>query len=364
MELEDGTRRYLAGAVAARTGDSMGGPALLLAGLAITRSAASASALLGTVLVSAMIGAPVFGILLDRSRRPGRLLAGALAAFAAALVLMLAGLGVLPLPMVLAIALPAGLLGPALSGGWTSQLPMVAGARSLPRAMALDAMTYDVAGLIGPALAGFVAELVGACAAVIVSAALIGLAIPAAVRLPDRRHPTIPFRARPATDLVAGFRAITGNRPLRRATLVTVTSSLGEGMFVTCCPFLGSHALGGATRGAYLLSVVALAGIAANALLMRKPTSLRPDTVIGLSPAFLAVGALLAATGTPFLVIPAVALIGAAEGPQLTALFAIRHREAPEQLRGQVFTSGAPLRTPSVHLWPVSWPRAPSWRRC
>ncbi len=40
----------------------------------------------------------------------------------------------------------------------------------------------------------------------------------------------------------------------------------------------------------------------------------------------------------------AVAVVGLAEGPQLTALFAVRHREAPERLRAQVFTTGASLK--------------------
>ena len=40
----------------------------------------------------------------------------------------------------------------------------------------------------------------------------------------------------------------------------------------------------------------------------------------------------------------AVALGGAGEGPQLTALFAVRHRESPEHMRGQIFTTAASLK--------------------
>ncbi|KOG91966.1 hypothetical protein ADK38_00275, partial [Streptomyces varsoviensis] len=45
----------------------------------------------------------------------------------------------------------------------------------------------------------------------------------------------------------------------------------------------------------------------------------------------------------PF-VVAAMVLAGIGEGPQLTALFAVRHREAPEGLRGQIFTTGASLK--------------------
>ena len=45
-----------------------------------------------------------------------------------------------------------------------------------------------------------------------------------------------------------------------------------------------------------------------------------------------------------WLTMAAVALGGAGEGPQLTALFAVRHRESPEHLRGQIFTTAASLK--------------------
>ena len=35
---------------------------------------------------------------------------------------------------------------------------------------------------------------------------------------------------------------------------------------------------------------------------------------------------------------------GAGEGPQLTALFAVRYRESPEHMRGQIFTTAASLK--------------------
>ncbi|PZS34097.1 MAG: hypothetical protein DLM58_06420 [Pseudonocardiales bacterium] len=43
-------------------------------------------------------------------------------------------------------------------------------------------------------------------------------------------------------------------------------------------------------------------------------------------------------------VIAAVALLGTADGPQLVAVFAVRHRDAPLRLRGQIFTTAASLK--------------------
>ena len=51
-----------------------------------------------------------------------------------------------------------------------------------------------------------------------------------------------------------------------------------------------------------------------------------------------------AALAPGWLTLAAVALAGAGEGPQLTALFAVRHRETPADLRGQVYTTAASLK--------------------
>ena len=51
-----------------------------------------------------------------------------------------------------------------------------------------------------------------------------------------------------------------------------------------------------------------------------------------------------AAAAPGWLTLAAVALAGAGEGPQLTALFAVRHRETPEHMRGQVYITAASLK--------------------
>ncbi|OPF80157.1 hypothetical protein VT50_0213400 [Streptomyces antioxidans] len=352
---------YLGGATAARAGDESSGPALLLAGPVLTGSPASGPVLLAGIMAAAAVGGPLFGVLLDRSARPGRLLAAALALYAAGLTAILLGLERLPFALTVLLAVGTGLAGPALSGGWTSQLPRVAPPPGLPRATVLDAMTFSLAALVGPALAGAVAGAAGAPAAVAVSIALIGLALPAAWALPApaRSAPS----ARPpgtsvVTDLTAGLRAIVRNRPLARATATSVVSCVGQGALLSCWPPLGAAVLGGADRGALLLSAAAASALVANAVLARstgpprpdtvplarRPRPPRPDTVLLGGALLLVLAPLLAATGHPAALIAAALLTGAAEGPQLTALFAVRHREAPERLRGQVFTTGASLK--------------------
>ncbi|MCT2594034.1 MFS transporter [Streptomyces sp. N2-109] len=353
---------YAAGAAVARTGDEMSGPALLLAGLAATGSAASASTLLAGLTAAAAVGGPVFGVLLDRSAAPGRLLAGALGLYAAALAVILVGLGRLPLGVTALLAVSAGLLGPALSGGWTSQLPRVvtpdevdlSGHRTpgLPRANAIDAMTFHLAGLAGPALAGAVAACAGASAGLAVASALICLALPAAWVLPAARTPAdggprvrrAPRATSAAADLAAGFRVLRRSVPLARATVTSVISCAAGGMLAVCAPLLGERVLGAAGHGTALLAGVAGAALAANALLARHPGLLRPDTLVWCSVLVLAAALMLAATVRPVPLACAVVLAGIGEGLLLAALFAVRYREVPARLRGQIFTTGASLK--------------------
>lgn len=345
MEKRYSLRLYLAGAVAARAGDEMSGPALMLTGFALAGSPTDASSLLAGITISAAVGGPVLGALLDRAGRPGRLLAVALVLYAAGLGMILLGLGRMPFAVIILIAVATGLLGPALSGGWTAQLPrMVLGDR-LPRANTLDAMTFSVASLAGPALAGGVAEALGAPTAVVVSVGLIALALPAAWMLPAR-----PGRARSArttsliSELATGMRVIVGRQALARATLTSVVSCVAQGMLTACIPLLSERVLGGAGRGAVLLSCAAISALVVNAVLARFPPSAAPDTIIWASALVQAAALALATWRQPVALIVAVLIAGIGEGPQLAALFAIRHREAPEHLRAQIFTTGASLK--------------------
>jgi hypothetical protein len=128
-----------------------------------------------------------------------------------------------------------------------------------------------------------------------------------------------------------------------------VVSYAGIGMLLVCCPLLGAQRLGDPARGALLISAIAVASLTANAILARRmrPGQLhrgRPDTWVLASTLVIGVSMAAAALAPGWLTLAAVALGGAGEGPQLTALFAVRHRETPANLRGQVYTTAASLK--------------------
>ena len=326
----------------------MSGPALLLLGLAVTGRPSTSSALLASVTIAGAAGGPVFGTLLDHSRRPDRVLAGTLAAYALGIVAVQAALGQLPIPAVMAIALTAGLFNPSVAGGWTAQLPRIVTGHELARGSALDALTYNAADLAGPALAAVIAAGLGARIAVLTAAALVALAVPSACSL--LRYPPapalVPAPRRPmaARQVTAGFAAIVTRRPLLRATVTSVVSYAGIGMLLVCCPVLGAQRLGGPARGALLISAMAVAALIANAIQARRPGRGQPDIWVFASTLVIGASMAAAAIAPGWLTLAAVALAGAGEGPQLTALLAVRHRETPASLRGQVYTTAASLK--------------------
>ena len=345
---------YLAGAAAARAGDEMSGPALLLLGFAVTGGPSAGSELLASLTIAAAAGGPLFGALLDRSPQPDRLLAATLAAYALALVVLATAVGRLPVLAVVFIALTAGLFNPAVAGGWTAQVPRMVTGRALEAGSALDAMTYSAASLAGPGFAALLAAWFGARPAVLTAAALVAAAGPAALSL--ARYPPSPRGRVPAPhrQVAAGFAAIATRPKLRRATVTSVISFVGVGMFVVCCPVLGAHRLGGSDRGALLITAMAAASLTANAILARRrwrgaqghrpPGPAEPDIRILASTLLLGAGLAAAAVAPGWLTLAAVAIGGAGEGPQLTALFAVRHRESPGHMRGQIYTTAASLK--------------------
>jgi hypothetical protein len=80
-------------------------------------------------------------------------------------------------------------------------------------------------------------------------------------------------------------------------------------------------------------------------VLARRPWRGQPEHLLALCTVVLgAMFALLAAADSFALALGAAALAGLAEGPQLAAVFQVRHREAPAALRSQLFTTAASVK--------------------
>lgn len=144
---------YLVTATTARSATESAGPALLVAAVAVLGNASTASYIVASLTASAAVAGPVVGALIDRARSPRRGFAAAIVVMGAGVAVIALALGHLPVPVVMALAVVAGLGYPALTGAWSAQLPKLVPPQDLTRSYAADAATYSVAAVVAPPLA-------------------------------------------------------------------------------------------------------------------------------------------------------------------------------------------------------------------
>ncbi len=339
-------KQYLFGSLPARLGDEMSGQAILLMGLALTGSVALGSTVLAALTFSAAIGGPLLGAVLDRSPHPGRILAYALGLYAIGISCIALSLGYISVWMSIAIALVTGFLMPAISGGWSSRLKSFVADEQMTRASAIDATTFNIAGLAGPAVAGLIAAMFGAHWAVVGLVILLVAALPMAWFLPRKTiHRSSAHTPTFVQDVMTGFKIIIHNKKLFRITLMSVISYMGIGMLWVIYPLVGQELFGNPGYGGVLASVVSVSALVATIAYAKWPTKHSPDAIAFITTLILGAAMLmLVFSDNSALVFIAMLVVGLADGPQLAAIFAVRHREAPERSRSQVFTTGASLK--------------------
>ncbi|GGP67224.1 MFS transporter [Saccharothrix coeruleofusca] len=334
-------RLYLCAAALARTADEMVGVALVLLVLERTGDAALSGAVVAAYTVPSVLSGPLLGAWLDRARRPVIALAGnqfLLAAVALGLVLAGDRLAVL-----LGLAFLGGTTLPMTSGGFSSLVPRL-GRDDLPRATAADALVFNAAAIGGPALAGVLSAVWGPAVAVlgISGLSLLGGLCTTALRVPPheaaRRAPLL-------AAMRAGLRHLATTAPLRGATAATVLSYGTVGLLSTGLPaHLASLDLDEDLVGVVwaVFEAGAITGVFA---LRRHLPRWRPERVIfTLLPLYgLAVAVWPLPSGLGVL-LALVFVGGAVDGPVLTATMTARQRYTPEELLGQVSTTGASLK--------------------
>jgi len=346
---------YLFGALPARLGDEMSSQAILLTGLALTEGTVLGSTVLAALTLSAAVGGPLLGAILDRSPHPGKVLAFALGLYAAGIGYIGLSLGHVPFGVSLAIALMSGFLMPAISGGWSSRLKSFVADEQMARASAIDATTFNIAGLAGPATAGLIAALFGTHWVIVILIMLLLIALPMAWSLPKKALLQSPgHNASFIQDIIVGLKVIVYNKKLFRITLTSIISYMSIGMLWVAYPLVGRSAFGNTGYGGLLASLVSVGALVATIAYVKWPTRYSPDKIAAITTVILGVATLiLTFTNNVLLTIIIMLIIGIADGPQLAAIFTVRHREAPEQSRSQVFTTGASLKIAAAAIGAV-----------
>ncbi|NKQ23139.1 MFS transporter [Streptomyces galbus] len=337
--------RYLQVALLVRLACEGARVALVVLAVDRTGSAGFGGALVAALLVPGVVAAPPAGALADRVRRRRLFHAGCLVCYGAGLVVVAGAAGRAPAGVVLAVAGAAGCCTPLLTGGLTSLLGDLVPSAARGRAFSLDAVSYNLAGIAGPALASALAATTDsglALAALGAAAVLGGLLV---LALPLRPRSGGGRALRPA-DLGAAAALLLRDPPLRSLTWASATGQAGIGALPVVCVLLADrYATPWAAGG--LMTAMALGSLAGSLVYAWRPWGVRrPERTVAV---------MLLATGVPLAAVPAApgvalafgcfALAGCCTGPLFAALLAGRDRYAPEAARTQVFTLGASLKS-------------------
>jgi MFS family permease len=290
-------------------------------------------------LFPGLVVSPVAGALLDRHGR-GRLvvLDYLTAAITVGLLAALSTGRLLPWGALLAIVGFASLTNPLSNSGARSLFPMIAPRHLWERANALDSSGHVVAQLVGAPLAGILIGIVGpewalgACGLVFAAAAVVMLRLPepASTAVTDGSIWLNAWR---------GLQYVVRNATLRGLAMTLVTFNLSWGILSIAVPVLILDRLrqGPATVG-LVWGVMGAAGLI-SALLAGRMSSLgreRQLMFVTILVSAAGIALLPFATALP-LVILAIIIFGAANGPFDIGLFTLRQRRTDPAWFGRAF---------------------------
>jgi MFS family permease len=352
----------LISASVSRLADQSAGIALVLLVIARTHNPRLAGLVVAAFTVPTLVTGPVIGAYLDRLKAKRALFAANQVTLAAALTGVAVLAGHAPGAVLIGLGLLAGLTAPVLTGGFSSLVPLVVPPGRLRRANALDAASYNVAGLAGPAL---VAVLAGAAGAGLALSAVAGIAALGLVLVLGVPMPTTPGLSRavpghgpaqPASGslratVADGLRLLRDVPLLRSTTIATTLSQLSQGLLPVTLPLLALRLGHPTSAGAWLLTALSAGGLAgslASGRLLAWRTA--PAMLIA---AMAACGVFLAALAAAPGFDPALGLAvlaGAADGPILAATLAVRQRTVPADRYAQTAATAASLKTGAYAL--------------
>jgi MFS family permease len=337
------------GATISALGDGMSFVALVWLVLEQTGDPQMVGLLAAAYTAPVIVGGLVAGLLLDRyDRRHLLALDSAVRGVAIASVPVAAAAGSLTTPHLIVVAAIYGFLFMISVAGIPSLLPSYVPEEELTTANAMETISYGIAGLAGPAVAGAVIAIVGA--PIVLAFDALTYAIFAACLLAMRKPPgPEPAVEDELAELSGGglrpaFRFIVRTPAILAITLMFMSVNIAEGMLSVFLPVYSIEILaaGAATYG--VLASAFTAGILAG------------STVVGAIgwrwPLGRSIAAAQTATGLAFLLLlgpPALPLaffalaLAGIFGSSLTAWAqTIRMRLIPPAMRGRVF---ALLRT-------------------
>ncbi len=345
--------RYCTSATLARLADEMLTPGLVLLVLLRTGHPQEVGLVTGAWTLPSLASGPVFGAWLGRLRHRARALAAGQLVVAASSLALVLTVGRTPIVVPVALAAIGGIVVPGTTGGFTSLVPSLAPGSSFNRLNRMDATTFNLSSIGGPALVGALAASIGPAAALVVVSGIAAAGAGAALTIP----PGEPVVAEQPTSLAAavraGLRQVATVPPLRGATLASVLGWGSVGMLAVVLPLYAGRISGRPTYSGYLWTALEVGCLISTLTLARRDTG-RPDRRVLITTAAFGI-VLFAWPFAPSLpvALPLLLLAGIASGPTLPALFATRQKYSPPELLSQVSTTGASLKIGAFALGSV-----------
>jgi MFS family permease len=333
-----------AGATLSRLATEMYSVSVVLFVLSVTHSARLAGLTVAAATFPTVITGPVVGAWLDRSRHRRTAFLLSPVVLAATMGGFLTAAHRVSGWVLILLAFVAGLPSPIRTGGFSGLIPTVVPEPVLPRAYGIEAASYNIAGIAGPAAAGAIAGIASpgwAIAATAVTALLATIVIARVPIEPGERGEGKPLRAL----LREGTTLLWRVQELRSITVATTLSMGFFGMVVLGFP-LFAHELGHRrAAGGLLFSVLAIGSLAGSILWTKVAGRFAEEPAAFVTMALFGVAlGLVGLTPDMPLALVAVALAGFFEGPLLAVTLNLRQRCAPVHLRTQVFTTAASLK--------------------
>jgi len=346
--------RYCCSATLARLADEMLTPGLVLLVQLRTGHPQEVGLVTGAWTLPSLVSGPVLGAWLGRLRRRALALAAGQLVVALSAIALVLSVGRTPVLVPILIAAVGGVVVPGTSGGFTSLVPSLAPGAAFGRLNRMDATTFNLSSIAGPALVGTLAATIGPGPALLAVSAIATAGAVAALSIPGT--PVGTTAADPAGILAtvrAGLTQVVSSPPLRGATLASVIGWGSVGMLVVVLPLFADKLDGHPTHSGYLWTAIELGCLVSTLTLARRETQ-RPERRVLICTACFGV-ALLGwplATSLP-VALPLLVIAGIASGPTLPALFATRQRYTQPALLSQVSTTGASLKVGAFALGSV-----------
>lgn len=295
----------------------------------------------------AVVMGPIAGALLDRHGRVRLVILDQLVGGAALLaVAALAAADQLPAWLLVAIASIASFTRPLSLTGLRTTLPMLVPRPLWPRVNALDSNAFVLATLLGPATAGVLLATLGGVAALLA----VGLLL-AAAALPLLGVPEPPVGRSSGRPLLAdaweGVRYTWQNPTLRGLAVSMACYYAGMGALTVTVPVLLLETLdGGPETVGFAWSAMAVAGGAA-AFVAGARTRIGGERrwLAAAMGATVAGAALLLAPGSVGIVVAALLVVGAMQGPIDIAMFTLRQRRTHPDWFGRAFAVSVALNS-------------------